>query len=79
MREQITVVDRRDGHAAARKYAVQTLRVYRSVAQFRDAFGRRHFAHDNIYRRSYVLAICEIRKYLREKKRPHTPTNANAT
>jgi hypothetical protein len=70
MREQIAVVDRRDGTAAARAYAAQTLKVYRSVAQFRDAFGRRHFAHDNVYRRSYVLAICELREYLRGEERP---------
>lgn len=65
MKSQIAIVARRDGVAAAREYAVQTLRVYRSAAQFRDAAGRRHFAHDGVYRKSFVAAICEIREYLR--------------
>lgn len=65
VRSQISIVARRDGVAAAREYAVQTLRVYRSAAQFRDATGRRHFAHDGAYRKSFVAAICAIREYLR--------------
>ena len=64
MKSQIAIVARRDGVAAAREYAVQTLRVYRSAARFRDAAGRRHFAHDGIYRRFFVAAMCEIREYL---------------
>ena len=79
MRQQIAVVDERDGHNAALAYAAQTLRVYRSVAQFRDAFGRRHFAHDSVYRRSYVLAICELREYLRGEQRPHSIADVSPT
>jgi hypothetical protein len=65
MQSQIAVVERRNGHAAARDYAVRTLRAYRSAARFRDGVGRRHFAHDAVYRRVFVRAMCEIRHYLR--------------
>jgi len=73
MRQQIAIVDQRDGRAAAREYAAQTLRVYRGAAQFRDATGRRHFAHDHVYRRSFVTAICEIRDYLRSSDLSRIP------
>src|SRR5688500_18927348 len=74
MRQQIAIVEQRDGSAAARTYAAQTLRVYRGAAQFRDAAGRRHFAHDHVYRRFFVTAICEIRNYLRSENRPNANT-----
>ena len=69
MRQQIAVVERRDGNAAAREYAAQTLCAYRGAAQFRDGGGKRHFAHDLVYRRFFVAAICEIREYLRRDRR----------
>lgn len=65
MRQQIAFVEQRDGIAAARNYASQTLRTYRSAARFRDDARQRHFAHDRVYRRFFVAAICEIRNYLR--------------
>lgn len=65
MKQQIAAVAARDGRSAAHEYAIQTLRAYRNAAQTRDAMGRRHFAHDSIYRKSFVNAICEIRAYLR--------------
>ncbi len=65
MKRQIEVVAARDGKSAAHEYALQTLRAYRNAAQTRDAMGRRHFAHDAVYRQSFVSAICEIREYLR--------------
>lgn len=69
MQQQIAIVERRDGNAAAREYAAQTLHAYRSAAQFRDGASKRHFAHDLIYRRFFVAAICEIREYLRRDRR----------
>ena len=64
MRQQIGVVERRDGVAAAHEYATRTLRAYRGAAQFRDGVGKRHFAHEPRFRRFFVAGICEIRKYL---------------
>ena len=64
MQPQIAFVERRDGNAAARVYATQTLSAYRGAAQFRDGSGKRHVAHDLVYRRFFVAAICEIREYL---------------
>ena len=71
MRQQIAIVERRDGNAAARDYAARTLRAYRGAAQFRDGAGRRHFAHDPNFRRFFVAAICELREHLR-RTRPLT-------
>lgn len=68
MKQQIAAVAARDGRSAAHEYAVQTLRAYRNAAQTRDAMGRRHFAHDAVYRKSFVNAICEIRAYLRARE-----------
>ena len=65
MQQQIAVVEQRDGSAAAREYAERTLRAYRGAARFRDGAGRRHFAHDPVYRRFFVVSICEIRDFLR--------------
>ena len=65
MRQQIAFVEKRDGSFAAHRYALQTLRAYRSAAQFRNDANQRHFAHDRIYHQFFVVAICEIRDYLR--------------
>lgn len=70
MKHQIALVARRDGPEAARAYAVQTLNAYRGAAHFRDVHGRRHFAHDPLYRARFVKALCEIRTYLRETRTP---------
>lgn len=65
MRQQIAFVEKRDGSSAAHQYVLQTLRAYRGAAQFRNDANQRHFAHDRLYRRFFVVAICEIRDYLR--------------
>lgn len=65
MRQQIAIVERRDGNAAAREYAARTLRAYRGAAHFRGGDGRQHFAHDHNFRRFFVAGICELREYLR--------------
>lgn len=70
MRQQIAFVEKRDGSSAAHQYALQTLRAYRSAAQFRNDANQRHFAHDRIYRRFFVVAICEIRDYLQTDHGP---------
>ena len=70
MQQQIALVERRDGHLAAREYATRTLRAYRGAARFRDGSGRRHFAHEPIFRRFFVAAICELRTYLRGARLP---------
>ena len=77
MREQIAIVERCDGNAAAREYAARTLRAYRGAAQFRDGDGRKHFAHDRNFRRFFVAAICELREYLRRTGR-HGKATASA-
>ena len=69
MRQQIAVVERRNGTAAAHEYAAHTLHAYRGAAHFRNGAGRRHFAHDPIFRRHFVVAICELREYLRRTRR----------
>lgn len=73
MRYQIDQVASRDGSDAALAYAQQTLRAYRSAARVRDAAGRRHFAHDALYRRFFVNGICEIRDYLRFARTAASP------
>jgi len=68
MQQQIAVVEQRDGNAAARQYAERTLRAYRGAARFRDGAGRRHFAHDSVFRRFFVVSICQLRTYLRRNR-----------
>jgi hypothetical protein len=65
MQQQIAIVERRDGNAAAQDDAARTLRAYRGAARFRDGTGRRHFADDPLFRRFFAASICEIRAYLR--------------
>jgi hypothetical protein len=64
VQEQIEVVARRDGEAAARQYAEQTLRQYRSAAK-PQADGGQHFAHVMPFRPHFVKSIIELRHYLR--------------
>ena len=67
MKEQIEVVRLRDGEQAAREYAQRTLSAYRTAARYRNPeTGKRHFAHYDTFRASFVRSMLSLRSYLRE-------------
>jgi plasmid stabilization system protein ParE len=66
--EQIEWVVRRDGEAAARQYAEQTLRQYRAAAKPQPD-GRQHFAHVMPFRPHFVRSIVLLRQYLRATRK----------
>ena len=59
MKDQIQFVEARDGSAV--DYCQRVLRAYRSAAR-----SRSHHAHLMPYRPHFVMAIMDIRRYLRE-------------
>lgn len=66
MEYQISVVEQRDGRQAALEYAQRALSAYRAATKYRSG-RRRHFAHDPVYRASFVKSILSLRSYIRQR------------
>ncbi|MCC6474752.1 MAG: hypothetical protein IT514_13520 [Burkholderiales bacterium] len=58
-RDRLAFLERRDGAEAAAKWAWRTLRIYR-----RALLTPRHFARAPEYRRRFVQAYCEFKRWL---------------
>lgn len=62
-RDRLEFLVRRDGAGAAMQWAWRTLRIYR-----RALLTPRHFARAPEYRRRFVTAYCEIKRWLAHER-----------
>jgi hypothetical protein len=60
---RISLMERREGAAAARDWVRRTLRIYREALR-----SPGHFARNKEYRRGFVRSVCVLRSYLRESR-----------
>ena len=63
---RIEFLVQRDGVKAAVVWVDRTMRIYRRAVR-----DKRHFASTNEYRRKFIKAYCEFKRWLRQVQESH--------